>query len=121
VVVAVRQAKLPDPAVTGNVGSFFKNPVLPALQAEELKQAHPALPVYAQPDGRGKLAAAWLIDQCGFKGAARDGVGVHDKQALVLVNRGSARGADVVALAAEIRATVFDRFGVMLEPEPQIL
>jgi UDP-N-acetylmuramate dehydrogenase len=121
VVVAVRQGKLPDPAVVGNVGSFFKNPVVPAVQAAALKAAHAALPVYPQADGSAKLAAAWLIDQCGFKGAARGGVGVHDKQALVLVNRGGATGAGVVALADEIRAAVHKRFGVVLEPEPQIL
>jgi UDP-N-acetylmuramate dehydrogenase len=121
VVVAVRQAKLPDPAVIGNVGSFFKNPVVLDAQAQALKSMHPALPVYPQPDGRSKLAAAWLIDQCGFKGAVRNGVGVHDKQALVLVNRGGATGAEVVALAAEIRSEVHEKFGVELEPEPQIL
>jgi UDP-N-acetylmuramate dehydrogenase len=120
-VVAIRSAKLPDPAVTGNVGSFFKNPVVPAQRAEQLKAQYGGLPVYAQADGSAKLAAAWLIDQCGFKGIRRGGVGVHDKQALVLVNRGAATGAEVVALAAEIRAAVRDEFDVELEPEPQIL
>jgi UDP-N-acetylmuramate dehydrogenase len=121
VVVAVRSAKLPDPAVIGNVGSFFKNPVVSSGEAARLKTMYETLPVYPQAQGTAKLAAAWLIDQCGFKGALRGGVGVHDKQALVLVNRGGATGAGVVVLADEIRAAVHKRFGVALEPEPQIL
>jgi UDP-N-acetylmuramate dehydrogenase len=121
VVVAVRQAKLPDPAVVGNAGSFFKNPVVSHAQAALLKQTHAALPVYAQADGSAKLAAAWLIDACGFKGAVRGSVGVHAKQALVLINRGGATGAAVMALADEIRAAVQARFGVALEAEPQVV
>jgi UDP-N-acetylmuramate dehydrogenase len=119
VVVAIRSAKLPDPAMVGNVGSFFKNPVVSGSDAARLKTMHEALPVYPQTGGTAKLAAAWLIDQCGFKGALRGSVGVHDKQALVLVNRGGATGAAVMSLAQEIQAAVQVRFGVMLEQEPQ--
>ncbi len=121
VVVATRRAKLPDPAQIGNAGSFFKNPVVDAVFAGQLKAAHPGLPVYPQTSGQAKLAAAWLIDQCGFKGARRGAAGVHDKQALVLVNHGGATGAQILALAREIQAAVAQRFGVALEPEPIIV
>jgi UDP-N-acetylmuramate dehydrogenase len=120
-VVAVRRAKLPDPAVQGNAGSFFKNPIVPRVQADALKQVHPALPLYAQPDGRAKLAAGWLIDQCGFKGRMHNGVGVHQKQALVLVNCGNASGAAVMVMAQHIRAAVQAKFDVLLEMEPQVV
>jgi UDP-N-acetylmuramate dehydrogenase len=121
VVVDTRRAKLPDPAQIGNAGSFFKNPVVDAAFAAQLKATHPTLPVYLQTSGQFKLAAAWLIDQCGFKGARRGAAGVHDKQALVLVNHGGATGAQILALAHEIQAGVSQRFGVALEPEPIIV
>jgi UDP-N-acetylmuramate dehydrogenase len=121
VVVTTRRAKLPDPAQIGNAGSFFKNPVVDAAFAAQLKAAHPALPVYPQASGQSKLAAAWLIDQCGFKGVRRGAAGVHDKQALVLVNHGGASGAQILALAREIQTGVSERFGVALEPEPIII
>jgi UDP-N-acetylmuramate dehydrogenase len=117
-VIAIRQRKLPDPAVIGNAGSFFKNPVVSSSQRDALLAAHPQLVSYAQGDGSYKLAAGWLIDQCGWKGRTMGAAGVYEKQALVLVNRGQARGADVVALATAIRRDVERRFGVMLEPEP---
>jgi len=117
-VVAVRRAKLPDPLELGNAGSFFKNPVIDAAQFEALKSSEPDVISYAQPDGRVKLAAGWLIDRCGWKGRALGAAGVHERQALVLVNRGGACGADVLALARAIQRDVQARFGVELEAEP---
>ena len=119
-VIAIRRSKLPDPARLGNAGSFFKNPVVPAAQAETLKAAHPNLVAYAQPEGC-KLAAGWLIEQAGWKGLQRGAVGVHDRQALVLVHRGGGSGAELLKLAADIRASVLEKFGVALEQEPVIL
>jgi len=120
-VCAVRRAKLPDPAVLGNAGSFFRNPVLPAADAARLLAAHPDAAHYPAAHGAVKVAAAWLIDQCGWKGARRGDAGVHDRQALVLVNHGQASAADLLGLAADIQASVRARFGVALEPEPLIL
>lgn len=117
-VCRIRRAKLPDPALLGNAGSFFKNPAVPAGKAAALAAAHPALPRYPQRDGTVKLAAGWLIEQCGLKGRSVGGAAVHDKQALVLVNRGDATAADVAALAALVQNTVAERFGVELESEP---
>jgi UDP-N-acetylmuramate dehydrogenase len=120
-VVNVRRAKLPDPLALGNAGSFFKNPVVDATQFAALLAREPALVSYPQPDGRVKLAAGWLIDRCGWKGRALGAAAVHDRQALVLVNRGGATGAEVLALAAAIQRDVAARFGVELEPEPIFL
>nr|WP_172642505.1 UDP-N-acetylmuramate dehydrogenase [Azoarcus sp. KH32C] len=117
-VIAVRQRKLPDPARIGNAGSFFKNPVVDAGTRARLAAAHPELPSYAQPDGRFKLAAGWLIDRSGWKGRDLGPVGAYENQALVLVNRGGARGADVERIARAIQADVLAKFGVQLEPEP---
>lgn len=117
-VVAVRQAKLPDPVLMPNVGSFFKNPVLSSDQAKALQSTHPGLVCYEQADGKVKLAAGWLIDQCGWKGVSRGPVGVHARQALVIVSHAGARAQDVRALAQAICQDVQDRFGVMLEREP---
>ncbi|MGB9990637.1 UDP-N-acetylmuramate dehydrogenase [Pseudoduganella rhizocola] len=117
-VIAIRRRKLPDPADIGNAGSFFKNPVVSAAQCAQLLQQFPALVHHAQPDGSEKLAAGWLIDQCGWKGRSMGAAGVYPKQALVLVNNGGATGADVQRLAAAIQADVAERFGVALEPEP---
>ena len=117
----IRRAKLPDPAVTGNAGSFFKNPIVTADVRDDLAERFPGLVSYAQPDGRYKLAAGWLIDQCGWKGQALGAAGVHDRQALVLVNRGGANAADIMALAGAIQASVQARYGVMLEPEPVVV
>lgn len=119
-VVALRRARLPDPGRIPNAGSFFKNPVLTAARARALAARHPGLVTFPAPGGGVKLAAAWLIEQCGWKGVERCGVGVHDRQALVLVNRGG--GADaLLALAGAVRASVAERFGVTLEVEPRIL
>ncbi|MDG4551951.1 MAG: UDP-N-acetylmuramate dehydrogenase [Candidatus Contendobacter sp.] len=120
-VAAVRSRKLPDPARIANAGSFFKNPVLDAAAFARLMARHPDLPHYPQPDGRMKLAAGWLIERCGWKGRNLGPAGVYEHQALVLVNRGGARGEDVLRLAGAIRASVRMAFGVELEPEPVIL
>ncbi|MES2259555.1 MAG: UDP-N-acetylmuramate dehydrogenase [Pseudomonadota bacterium] len=117
-VAAVRRRKLPDPAEIGNAGSFFKNPVVSGEQCAQLLARFPALVHHAQPDGSEKLAAGWLIDQCGWKGKSIGAAGVYEKQALVLVNRGGASGADVQRLAQAIQADVAARYGVQLEPEP---
>ena len=120
-VVAVRRAKLPDPLQLGNAGSFFKNPVVEAAQFDALKLTEPDLVSYLQPDGRVKLAAGWLIDRCGWKGRAMGAAAVHERQALVLVNRGGASGAEVLALAKAVQRDVLERFGVELEAEPVCL
>jgi UDP-N-acetylmuramate dehydrogenase len=120
-VIAIRQRKLPDPAVIGNAGSFFKNPLVSRAQRDELLVQHPALVSHDQPDGSTKLAAGWLIDQCGWKGRALGAAGVYSKQALVLVNLGGARGADVLQLARAIQVDVLQRFGVTLALEPTLV
>jgi UDP-N-acetylmuramate dehydrogenase len=117
-VIAVRRRKLPDPAEIGNAGSFFKNPVVSGEHCAQLLASWPNLVHHVQPDGSEKLAAGWLIDQCGWKGKALGRAGVYPKQALVLVNNGGASGAEVLALARAIQADVQGRFGVRLEPEP---
>jgi UDP-N-acetylmuramate dehydrogenase len=117
-VIDIRRRKLPDPAIIGNAGSFFKNPVVSHAQCAALLERFPALVHHAQPDGSEKLAAGWLIDQCGWKGRNLGAAGVYPKQALVLVNNGGATGSEVVALAAAIQADVLARYGVALEAEP---
>jgi UDP-N-acetylmuramate dehydrogenase len=120
-VCAIRRAKLPDPAVIGNAGSFFKNPVVSAEQCKDIIGRDPEIVHYPLPDGSCKLAAGWLIDACGWKGKSIGRAGVYDKQALVLVNRGGAIGAEVVTLARAIQESVYGRFGIRLEPEPIII
>jgi UDP-N-acetylmuramate dehydrogenase len=120
-VCAIRRAKLPDPAQIGNAGSFFRNPVLDAADAARLLAAHPDAPHYPAAGGAVKFAAAWLIDRCGWKGARRGDAGVHERQALVLVNHGQATAAELLALAREIQADVQARYGVAIEPEPVIV
>lgn len=120
-VCATRQAKLPDPSVLGNAGSFFKNPKVVTAQAEALKLAWPALPMFAAEPGLSKLAAGWLIDQAGLKGTRVGGAGVHVQQALVLVNHGGATAEDVLRLAALVRERVEQLFGVRLEPEVRMI
>ena len=120
-VCAIRRAKLPDPAVLGNAGSFFKNPVVSAEQCRDIIGRDPEVVHYPLPDGSVKLAAGWLIDACGWKGKTVGGAGVHERQALVLVNRGGATGGEVVTLARAIQESVYGRFGIRLEPEPVVL
>lgn len=120
-VTAVRREKLPDPAIWGNVGSFFKNPIVNAQQFAALQAREPGIVSYAQHDGRVKLAAGWMIERCGWKGRTLGSAAVHDRQALVLVNRGGATGEQVLALARAIRADVGRRFGVELEMEPLVV
>lgn len=120
-VVALRRAKLPDPVQLGNAGSFFKNPLVAAAHWERLRREEPALVAHRQADGRYKLAAAWLIDRCGWKGRRLGSAGVHVRQALVLVNHGQARAEEILELAAAIRADVKARFAVDLEMEPELI
>lgn len=120
-ICAIRRAKLPDPAVIGNVGSFFKNPVVSAEQCRDIIGRDPEVVHYPLPDGTVKLAAGWLIDACGWKGKSIGRAGVYEKQALVLVNRGGASGAEVVTLARAIQESVYGRFGIRLEPEPVVV
>ncbi|MCW8126019.1 UDP-N-acetylmuramate dehydrogenase [Microbulbifer halophilus] len=117
-VIAVRNSKLPNPQEIPNAGSFFKNPVVDAEIYERLKRAHPDLVAFAVGE-RWKLAAGWLIDRAGWRGRRRDGVGVHDRQALVLVNPGRCAGDRVTGLAREITEDIRNKFGVELEPEPR--
>lgn len=116
-VIALRREKLPDPAVLGNAGSFFMNPVVDRAKADEIRAEYPAMPAYDAPDGRVKLPAGWLIEQAGWKGRSLGPAGVYERQALILVNRGGATGADIVALARAVIADVDARFGVVLRPE----
>jgi UDP-N-acetylmuramate dehydrogenase len=120
-VCAIRRAKLPDPAQIGNVGSFFKNPIVSAEQCRDIIGRDPEIVHYPLPDGSVKLAAGWLIDACGWKGKSVGRAGVYERQALVLVNRGGATGAEVVTLARAIQESVYGRFGIRLEPEPVIV
>jgi UDP-N-acetylmuramate dehydrogenase len=120
-VIAIRRRKLPDPAEIGNAGSFFKNPVVSREQHAQLLAKHPQLVGYPQSDGSIKLAAGWLIEQCGWKGRSMGAAGVHERQALVLVNIGGATGQEILALADRIRADVVRVFGVQLDPEPVVL
>jgi len=120
-VCAIRRAKLPDPAHIGNVGSFFKNPVVTEEQCRDIIAREPNIVHYPLPDGTVKLAAGWLIDACGWKGKTIGGAGVYDKQALVLVNRGGATGAEVVTLARAIQESVYGRFGIRLDAEPVVV
>ena len=121
-VIAIRRRKLPDPAVLGNAGSFFKNPIVAAAQAEALQAMHAALPVFRiGDDSTRKLSAAWLIDACGWKGHRDGDAGVSATHALVLVNHGHATGQQLLDLARRIADSVRARFGVALEPEPRVI
>lgn len=117
VIIAIRESKLPDPKVMGNAGSFFMNPIVPKEKLEALQQEYPRIPYYELADGRVKIPAGWMIDQCGWKGKALGPAAVHDKQALVLVNRGGAKGSDIIALSDAVRASVREKFGIDIHPE----
>jgi len=120
-ICAIRRAKLPDPAVVGNAGSFFKNPVVTPEQCRDIIGRDPEIVHYPMPDGTMKLAAGWMIDACGWKGKSVGKAGVYEKQALVLVNRGGAIGSEVMLLAKAIQESVYGRFGIRLEPEPVVV
>jgi UDP-N-acetylmuramate dehydrogenase len=120
-VCKIRTHKLPDPKVIGNAGSFFQNPVIPNEQYETLLKKHAGLVSYPDAPGKRKLAAGWLIDQCGFKGQRKGEVGVYENQALVLVNHGNGTAQDILGLAKCIQDKVRKEFGVSLEIEPNIL
>jgi UDP-N-acetylmuramate dehydrogenase len=120
-VCAIRRNKLPDPALIGNAGSFFKNPIVTPEQCRDIIGRDPEVVHYPLPDGSIKLAAGWLIDACGWKGKTVGQAGVYEKQALVLVNRGDAIGSEVMTLARAIQESVYGRFGIRLEPEPVVV
>lgn len=120
-ICAIRRAKLPDPADIGNAGSFFKNPVVTVEQCRDIIGRDPEVVHYPMPDGSVKLAAGWMIDACGWRGKSIGQAGVYEKQALVLVNRGSAIGSEVMTLARAIQESVYGRFGIRLETEPVIV
>ena len=117
----LRRRKLPDPAVIGHAGSFFKNPVVDAALATRIRAGHAQAPVHPAGDGRSKLSAAWLIERCGWRGHREGDAGISAQHALVLVNHGHATGAEVLALARRVADSVEQRFGVRLEPEPRIV
>ena len=117
VIIRIRESKLPDPKVLGNAGSFFMNPVVPRGVFEALQKQYPQMPFYELDADRIKIPAGWMIDRCGWKGKSLGPAAVHDKQALVLVNRGGATGADIVALSDAVRASVREKFGIDIHPE----
>lgn len=121
VIIAIRQQKLPDPRVQGNAGSFFMNPVVERSRYEALQEQYPEMPHYFVDDQHEKIPAGWLIDQCGWKGRSLGRAGVHDRQALVLVNRGGATGEEIVKLSDTIRQDVYNRFGIRIFPEVNIV
>ncbi|MEP2023844.1 MAG: UDP-N-acetylmuramate dehydrogenase [Reichenbachiella sp.] len=120
-VIKIRQSKLPDPKDIGNAGSFFKNPVIDVDHFVELKKSYPDLPSYAQPDGRVKVPAGWLIEQCGWKGCKEGEIGVHKNQALVLVNYGQATGDEIANLSSRVKASVMEKFKIEISAEVNII
>ena len=119
-VVQIRQSKLPNPKEIGNAGSFFKNPTIPNTQFEQLKSQYPSIPGYPNEEGI-KVPAAWLIEQCGWKGKRFGEIGVHSKQPLVLVNFGDGDGTDIKRLAEKIQHSVLEKFDISIQPEVNFL
>jgi UDP-N-acetylmuramate dehydrogenase len=120
-VIRTRQSKLPDPAQIGNAGSFFKNPYVPESIVNKLTKKFPKIPVFRDSSGGTKLAAGWLVEQCGWKGKRIGDAGVHDRQALVLVNHGNATGPELFDLSEQIRNSVIEKFGIDLEREVEVI
>ena len=120
VIIEIRNAKLPDPKVQGNAGSFFMNPIVEKAKFEELAAQYPGMPHYTIDGEHEKSPAGWMIDQCGWKGKSLGRAGVHDKQALVLVNRGGATGREIVNLCETIRKDVKQKFGIDIHPEVNV-
>ncbi|MDD6671295.1 MAG: UDP-N-acetylmuramate dehydrogenase, partial [Prevotella sp.] len=126
VIIDIRNAKLPDPKVEGNAGSFFMNPIVSREQFENIRREYPSMPFYEVRNGQGdctayKIPAGWMIDQCGWKGKTIGPAGVHSRQALVLVNKGGATGSDIVRLMKAVQHDVCERFGISLQPEVNIV
>lgn len=119
-IIEIRNAKLPDPKVEGNAGSFFMNPIVEKAKYDELAALYPNMPHYTMDAEHEKIPAGWMIDQCGWKGKSLGKAGVHDKQALVLVNRGGAKGEDIVRLCKTIQKDVLEKFGIEIHPEVNI-
>lgn len=120
VIIEIREAKLPDPKVLGNAGSFFMNPIVEKAKYEELAVLYPGMPHYTIDESHEKIPAGWMIDQCGWKGKSLGRAGVHDKQALVIVNRGGATGEEIVKLCKTIQDDVKQKFGIEIHPEVNV-
>jgi UDP-N-acetylmuramate dehydrogenase len=120
IIIEIRNAKLPDPKVTGNAGSFFMNPIVDIDKFNELNEKYPGMPYYKVTESSYKIPAGWMIEQCGWKGKRLGNAGVHDKQALVLINCGGASGQDIIKLCETIRHDVFMKFGIEINPEVNI-
>jgi len=120
-VIAIRESKLPDPSVVGNAGSFFKNPVVSQTKAEELKRIHPEIPLYPIGPGLVKVAAGWLIEKSGWKGKSAGRAAIHEKQALVIINKGDASGKEIFRLSEMVAADVLNKFNIELEREVQVV
>lgn len=117
IIIHIRNSKLPDPQVQGNAGSFFMNPIIPRSQFEALLKTYPSIPHYEVDNERVKIPAAWMIDQCGWKGKQLGRAGVHSQQALVIINCGGATGQEIITLSQEIQQSVFQKFGIKILPE----